>query len=223
MNYSDEILNSWQANAENWIAAIDGNEIESRVLVTNDAIFNIIVKYSPANILDVGCGEGWLLRKLLAHGINGHGIDAIDSLIKNAIKKGGNNYTVCNYEDFMNTKLELLKEMDAAVINFALLDKENSEKLLKYLSGSLNRDGLIFLQTLHPINIALNDDYETGWKSGSWTGLNKDFKLPYKWYFRTIEDWLNTFCDAGLTLTELKETIHPKTKKPFSMIFVLRV
>jgi len=220
---SNDILRSWKANAENWISVIDKNEIESRTLVTNAAIFEIIVKYNPKKVIDIGCGEGWLTRRLIASGIATHGIDAIESLIKNAVEKGGNNYSVCSYENFISGRWSLIDQFDAAAINFALLDKTITEKLLQYLSQSLMKESLIFIQTLHPFSIALTETYESGWKDGSWNGLKKDFTDPYQWYFRTLEDWIKLFNSSGLILKELKEPIHPQTKKPVSVIFVLKV
>jgi 2-polyprenyl-3-methyl-5-hydroxy-6-metoxy-1,4-benzoquinol methylase len=220
MNHSDEILKSWKANAANWISTIDENEIESRTLVTNSAIVDTILNYRPSSILDIGCGEGWLTRTLNAKGIPSHGIDAVESLINNAISKGGDNYSICSYEDLINNKWNSINETENVVMNFSLLDKDNTANLLAYLSKTLKNTGLIFIQTLHPF-YGFSDNYESGWKDGSWNGLKRDFTHSYKWYFRTLEDWISLFSKSGLLLRELKEPIHPTTKKPASIIFVL--
>lgn len=220
MNASHEILQSWQANAETWIATIDANEIESRKLVTNAAIIDAITNYRPEFVLDIGCGEGWLTRALAAKNIKGIGVDAIPELIQNAIKKGGEHYEVCSYENIIAGKCNVIPSVDAAVINFALLDKDLSEKLIQYLAKHLKKGSHLFIQTLHPFNIT---PYETGWKEGSWNGLQREFVQPYKWYFRTMQDWMQLFVEAGLRLTQLIEPIHPITEKPASVIFVLEV
>lgn len=64
-----DIIYSWEINATPWIKAIQNNEIESRKLVTNQAIVNVILNDKPARILDLGCGEGWLARSLASKGI----------------------------------------------------------------------------------------------------------------------------------------------------------
>ena len=46
-NPSDTILTSWQANAQQWIATIEGEELESRKLITNQAIIDAVVCPSP--------------------------------------------------------------------------------------------------------------------------------------------------------------------------------
>lgn len=219
----DPILESWNANASNWIATIDNNEIESRTLVTNQAIVNAIVPYRPHSVLDVGCGEGWLTRTLQSHGIAAHGMDAVETLIANAIEKGGTHYTTSSYEAFISGNHQLLQNVDAAVFNFSLLDQQLTNSVLVYLAKAMHKGAYIFIQTLHPIHIAINDTYETGWKEGSWNGLKQDFTQSYQWYFRTIEDWVKLFLHAGLNIKEIKEPIHPHTKKPASMLFVLSI
>lgn len=62
MSSSEHILQSWRANAENWIQTIDHQEIESRNIVTNQAIVDTLLSLHPHRVLDVGCGEGWLTR-----------------------------------------------------------------------------------------------------------------------------------------------------------------
>jgi hypothetical protein len=223
MSGTENILRSWQANAQNWIDTIDANEIESRNLVTNAAIVDLVLKYKPFGILDIGCGEGWLTRNLRAKGFRSHGIDAVASLVNNAIEKDGEHYTVCSYEDLVNNKFPGISDFNAAVINFALLDQEETENLVHFLGQALPESALVFVQTLHPASIAAEEPYRSGWKEGSWKGLKRDFVLPYKWYFRTMGDWVRLFRAGGLDLLELVEPLHPLTAKPASVIFVMAV
>ncbi len=70
VNLNDKsVLDSWNNNASAWINTIENDEIESRKLVTNKAIVDAVVSYSPATILDIGCGEGWLTREFTVMGI----------------------------------------------------------------------------------------------------------------------------------------------------------
>lgn len=221
MSGADAILNSWKANAANWIATIDNEELESRKLVTNDAIVNTILKYKPSTILDIGCGEGWLSRKLRETGIDAFGVDAIAELIKDAIKKDGEYYKIASFKELANSSAGIDKKYDAAVINFSLIDKDATDALIKSVKDYLNNKGFLFIQTLHPLVVAASDDYTTGWKDGSWNGMKRNFEQPYKWYFRTLESWIELFSESGLKIEELKEPLHPITKKPASVIFVL--
>ena len=110
---------------------------------------------------------------------------------------------------------------DGAVINFALLDKDTTEQLIPALSRYLSKHGYLFIQTLHPYMVA-NAPYRSGWREGSWDGMKRTFTHPYKWYFRTLEDWVNLFIRSGYALQEIREPYHPKTGQPASVIFVLQ-
>lgn len=217
-------MDSWQANAGNWIATIDNNEIGSRVLVTNQAIVETVLLYQPAAILDIGCGEGWLTRALRQRGIDAFGVDAIGALVKNAIEKDGEHYAVASFEELADGAWTPNGKMDAAVINFALLDESGAEALIKNIHRLVKQGGHLFIQTLHPFAMAASSEpYESGWKAGSWAGMKRDFVLPYQWYFRTMEDWLKLFIAADLHLTAIREPLHPETRQPASVIFVLTV
>jgi 2-polyprenyl-3-methyl-5-hydroxy-6-metoxy-1,4-benzoquinol methylase len=222
MDQSTKITASWHANANNWIASIDNGEIETRILVTNDAIVNTICAYNIQSILDIGCGEGWLTRSLQTKGIAAFGVDVVSDLVKNAIEKGGNHYAVAGFNDLVTGKYTTGRKTDAVVINFALLDKTDAEVLLKNIKKLMVSGGYVFIQTLHPSAIAQQEPYISGWKEGSWKGLKRDFEQPYEWYFRTLGDWVSLFSEAGLTIRKIEEPLHPQSKSPVSIIFVLQ-
>jgi len=221
MSVSEQILQSWKANAVNWIATIDNAELESRTLVTNNAITDVIGNYACSTVLDIGCGEGWLTRALRKKGKRSFGVDAIAALIDNAISKEGDFYEVVSYKELTEGKKLRWPLFDAAVINFALIDKEETEALIQSIPGYLVQNGFLFIQTLHPLIVAAAGDYTSGWKEGSWNGMKRNFEQPYQWYFRTLEDWLQLFA-ANYHLVAIKEPIHPETKKPVSVIFILQ-
>jgi 2-polyprenyl-3-methyl-5-hydroxy-6-metoxy-1,4-benzoquinol methylase len=223
MDHSTIIADSWQANAGNWIATIDNAEIETRVLVTNDAIVKVISAFQVPSILDIGCGEGWLTRRLQDSGIKAFGVDGVTALIENAIEKGGHHYAVASFHDLATGAYTMVEKPAAAVINFSLLDQSDTALLLKSMKQLVAAEGLLFIQTLHPFTMALQGPYISGWKEGSWKGLKRDFEKPYEWYFRTLTDWMALFSEAGLTVQQIEEPLHPETQSPASVIFVLKV
>jgi 2-polyprenyl-3-methyl-5-hydroxy-6-metoxy-1,4-benzoquinol methylase len=219
MNNEQKIIDSWHANAGNWIDIIDNNGIESRRLVTNKAIVDAVCKSKPLSVLDVGCGEGWLLRELNKKGIVVTGVDVIPELVEKAKSKVAGNFFVASYEDIYSGKITFPKLVDAIVINFALIGKESTENLLGYLPKFLTPNGKLFIQTLHPGSRKSINDYESGWKEGSWDGLGEQFSMPYQWYFRTMEDWLLLIGQSGFSKIKATEVTHPHSGKPLSVIF----
>ena len=221
MSVSQQILASWTANAVNWIATIDNAELESRTLVTNNAIVDTICSYDCNTVLDIGCGEGWLARALRKKGKQSFGVDAIAALIENAREKDGDFYETVSYKELAAGKKVGQQLSDAAVINFALIDKDETDALINAIPNYLHQHGLLFIQTLHPLTIAATGEYTSGWKDGSWNGMKRNFEQPYQWWFRTLEDWVKLFA-AKYYLIDMKEPVHPETKKPMSVIFILQ-
>ena len=221
MDHNARIAASWEANAGNWIATIDHAEIESRNLVTNEAILQAVVSAGVKSVLDIGCGEGWLTRAMQEAGMNAFGVDAVPALIENAIHKGGAHYAVATFRELGEGKLYLPVKTAAAVINFALLDELDSAFVLQRIHLLVQPNAKIFIQTLHPLTMAMQGDYTSGWKEGSWNGLKRDFTMPYEWYFRTLADWTTLFHASRLKLDKILEPLHPVTKVPASIIFQL--
>lgn len=219
MNKEQTIIDSWTTNATNWIEIIENNGIESRRLVTNKAIFDIVCTDNPVSVLDIGCGEGWLSKELQNKGIEITGIDVIPQLIEKAKQKATGDFFVASYDDIAMEKIVFSKLFDAIVINFALIAKESTENLLASLPRYLAPDGKLFIQTLHPHSRKAINDYTSGWKEGSWDGLGEKFIKPYQWYFGTLEDWLALLGKSGFARIKVTEVLHPVSSNQLSVIF----
>ncbi|WP_027966991.1 methyltransferase domain-containing protein [Halomonas halocynthiae] len=215
--YSDDkIVDSWEKNASQWSAAVRGGHIESRKLITNKAIVEAVLSRSPQSVLDIGCGEGWLIRELSLRVPHLVGVDVVPDLIEKAESAGGGDFLVASYEDIAGGAVE--GSFDVVVCNFSLLGKDSVEALFKALPAMLKTDGVLIVQTPHPV-VASDQPYIDGWREGSWAGFGSDFIDPAPWYFRTLESWVALFAGNGFRLLEMREPIHPKTHKPASVIF----
>jgi len=64
MERTKALIESWDKNAANWARAVREGLIPSRRAGTDDAIVSAIFSRRPSRILDVGCGEGWLIRRI---------------------------------------------------------------------------------------------------------------------------------------------------------------
>jgi 2-polyprenyl-3-methyl-5-hydroxy-6-metoxy-1,4-benzoquinol methylase len=217
--FSDaKIVDSWNKNALPWTKAVRESQIESRKLITDRSIIDIIVSRSPSSILDLGCGEGWLTRELSARGIHSIGVDAIPTLVESAKRTGTEDFRSISYEQIAAGELNI--SVDAIVCNFSLFGKESVEQLFKVIPSLLNSDGVFIVQTLHPIVACGDLPYRDGWREGSWIGFDSDFTDPAPWYFRTLENWTALFIDSGFHLIKICEPIHPITQQPASIVFI---
>ena len=212
-----KIVDSWNKNVSPWTTAVRGQQIESRKLITDQAIVDAVLTCFANTVIDLGCGEGWLTRKLTSHGLAVTGIDAVAGLVEQAKREGGGAYRQISYEDIIEGKLHAT--VDAIVCNFSLIGKESVEGLFDIFPTLLNPNGKLIIQTLHPVMACGDDHYVDGWREGSWDGFNNEFTDPAPWYFRTLESWVNLFNNSDLQLQEMREPLHPITGKPASVIF----
>lgn len=214
---SDEkIIDSWSKNTGPWTNAVRNGEIESRKLVTDQAIVDAVRSRSPRTGIDIGCGEGWLVRAL--DGIEMIGVDVVPGLVEMANSASGGDFRVMSYEQIGVGALNATA--DVAICNFSLIGKESVEGLLRAAPSLLGAGGAFIVQTLHP-HLACGDaPYQDGWREGSWSGFSTDFTDAPPWYFRTLETWVRLFSESGLRLVEMREPVHPATGHPVSVIFI---
>lgn len=212
-----EIINSWHVNASPWIKAIDNEEIESRTLVTNQAIIHRILAHKPKSMLDIGCGEGWLSRAIAKNNIDVLGIDIVPALIDYANQCGSARFDICSYENLPEYPFKQL--FDCIVCNFSLLGKESTEIVIATAKNLLTKNGKLIIQTLHPVIACGELPYQDEWRPGSWAGFSKEFTKPAPWYFRTLEGWLRLLNIHEFKQNNIYEPLHPKTGKPASIIF----
>ena len=225
MNREETILESWNKNADAWCKTIAASAIESRKLITDRAVIEAVAACNPENVLDLGCGEGWLIRALqkLLPQTAFTGLDAVPSLVSRARELSESaHFEVCSYQQLITNSFVPSKPFDLVVINFALFGNELVTELLFSLHSVLRYNGKIIIQTLHPYVSKGEGPYEDGWREGNWNGFSSDFTDPAPWYFRKMESWSALFKETGFSLEELREPIHPLSRFPASVIFILR-
>jgi 2-polyprenyl-3-methyl-5-hydroxy-6-metoxy-1,4-benzoquinol methylase len=213
-----EIAASWEENAGAWTAVVRAGAIPSRRAGTDAAILAAVRRSPGRRVLDVGCGEGWLVRALGERGVRSIGVDAVPALVERAREAGGGEFRVASYEEIAAGGLDV--RADVVVANFALIGRESVEGLVRGVPRLLAPGGAFIVQTLHPL-IATGDlPYADGWRAGSWAGFDASFSDPAPWYFRTMESWVRLLVESGFRLRELREPLHPATGRPASVVFV---
>ncbi|QCI12165.1 class I SAM-dependent methyltransferase [Pseudomonas putida] len=211
------LLQSWQHNARAWIDTVRGGAIESRRQVTDQAILLAILGRQPERVLDLGCGEGWLLRALADRGIDATGVDGDAALVAAAQAAGSPRVHQASYAQLANDGVDVGSGYDLICANFALLHQDIIP-LLAAMKALLAPGGALLIQTLHPWSVA-NGDYQDGWREESFAGFSGDWQ-PMPWYFRTLASWLNALDMAGFGLLSLQEPQHPQSAVPQSLLMV---
>jgi 2-polyprenyl-3-methyl-5-hydroxy-6-metoxy-1,4-benzoquinol methylase len=217
-DHEAHILQAWHANARPWAAVVRDGNIESRRVVTNAAVIDTVCAQAPNTVIDLGCGEGWLVRALASRGIAVLGVDAVPELIELARSQPGGRYHCLDYQAI--ARGELAETADVVVCNFSLLGETSVVDLIHVVPTLLNRDGVLVIQTLHPHAACGDAPYEDGWRAGTWAGIEGDFSPAPPWYFRTEESWVQLIHGAGLTLRQTLAPCWPGTARPASLLLV---
>lgn len=208
---------SWQHNAQAWIQAVRSGAIESRRQVTDQAILLALMGRQPQRVLDLGCGEGWLLRALAERGIQATGVDGDATLVEAARGAGSAPVHLASYAQLAEAQVDVGHGYDVVCANFALLHQDIIP-LLCALHGLLAPGGALVIQTLHPWSMAAGD-YQDGWREETFAGFAGQW-APMPWYFRTLSSWLNALDLAGFRLACLQEPQHPQSPVPQSLLMV---
>jgi 2-polyprenyl-3-methyl-5-hydroxy-6-metoxy-1,4-benzoquinol methylase len=211
-----QIIECWKRNSEPWTHAVRERLIHSRVLVTDAAIEKVILARSPSTVLDIGCGEGWLARRLADHGMEVLGIDVVPELIESARRKSDGRFEVMSYEALAEQGLP--GAFDVCVCNFSLLGADATADVFAVVPSLLAPGGALIVQTLHPWSACGDQPYRDGWREGSWAGIDAKFGEPAPWYFRTLHSWTQLFSKSGLRIETILEPCHPETGLPASLI-----
>lgn len=218
-NQDEKTRKSWDANAALWVDAVRERRIQSRNTGTDDAIVDAVRRLGAGRVLDVGCGEGWLVRRLAAEaGCAATGADGSADLIAAARDEDkAGTYHHLTYDQIIADPAVLGGPFDAVICNFALL-AENIGPLLKALAGLLASDGTLVIQTLHPCFVHGDYAYADGWRSETFASLATGDWQPMPWYFRRLETWTRELNAAGLLITNCTEPADPGTGEPLSLI-----
>lgn len=219
MSHEARIRQSWLDNAAAWTTAVREGHIASRRAGTDAAILDAVLKRRPERLLDAGCGEGWLARAIARHGVEVTGFDASSHLIETARQAGAAHYLHLSYDEFVANPAVAGRLFDVVVFNFSLFS-ENIIPVLTAARRVLQRGGSLILQTVHPFNDAIDEQYVDGWREENFENVPVEFRTPMPWYFRTMQTWVNAVIRAGFRIAELREPLNADTGRPLSLIVV---
>jgi len=214
----------WHGNTDYWAKIIRNNLDPFRTVITYKAVLRPIKKNKRRlKILDVGCGEGYLCRKLARLGHQVFGLDFCGGLIEKAKelerkKPLGIKYFI---GDLRKTNFPAAY-FDVILSHQSLQEIENPEKAIREFSRIIKKEGKIIALFLHPCfdirkkylrqeklpQLYFNKSMITG-KYYIVSGLKSP--LPYFNLHLPLSGWIKLFRKYGFLNLNIDEP-HPPLK-----------
>lgn len=148
---------------------------------------SLIPSMRGKNVLDLACGTGRWLEKIVARGAAvGTGIDCSNAMLRIAAEKSSLRRKLtqglCEELPFAQSVF------DCAICSFALGHIQNLRKLGRELASVMKAGGEVFVSDLHP------EAYARGWRTGF---RDAHSAVQIELFPHTPEDVIQTFCSEG--------------------------
>jgi 2-polyprenyl-3-methyl-5-hydroxy-6-metoxy-1,4-benzoquinol methylase len=164
------------------------------------------------DVLDAGCGEGYLSRVLAARGARVTGLDLAPRLVELAGQKPSLGEPITyRVGDLSEPHPELEGRFDAVASYFVLNDVEDHRGFAATLARSLRSGGRAVLGFNNPYDYVVRKGHGSAYFQ---TGVEypcglSSLGVPVSFYHRTLAEYVDAFLDAGLYLTKIVDIDHP--------------
>jgi ubiquinone/menaquinone biosynthesis C-methylase UbiE len=141
----------WEGNADFWVRIIRGRHDRYRTELTDAAVLAAIAPCQGLDVLDAGCGEGYLTREIARQGARQvTGVDKSPALIA-AARAGSADEPAARYREADLADLPFGgASFDLAVVNHVLNDLPDIMAPVGELARVLRPGGRLVILMLHP-------------------------------------------------------------------------
>jgi len=164
------------------------------------------------DVLDAGCGEGYLARILAGRGARVTAVDLAARLVELARAKASAGAIDYRVADLSEPHPELAGRFDAVASYFVLNDVEEYRGFANTLARSLKPGGRCVLAVNNPYDYIVRKGlgsayFATG--AAHPCGLSS-VGVPVSFYHHTLPEYLDAFLTSGLHLTKIVDVDHPR-------------
>ena len=141
----------WEGNAEFWVRIIRGRHDRYRTELTDQAVLAAAGPFGGRDVLDAGCGEGYLTREMVARGARQvTGADKSPALIAAARAASGGQPAARFHVADLAALPFAGASFDLAVVNHVLNDLPDITGPVSELARVLRPGGRLVILMLHP-------------------------------------------------------------------------
>ena len=204
------IANPWHEHADTyaeWIAAREAGGLAHDTVL--GALLDVLGDVAGLEVLDAGCGEGYLARVLAARGARITGIDVSERLIAMAGSKGDS--VAYRVADLCRSLPELAGRFDAIASYLVLNDVPDIRGFARTMWHLARPGAKAVFAFNNPYSAVVRTqitDYFANGAIGVYRGMSEELGQPVRFYHRTLEEYLEAFLSAGFRLTALRDVMH---------------
>jgi SAM-dependent methyltransferase len=141
----------WEGNAEYWVRIIRERRDRYRIELTDQAVLAAVGPCEGLDVLDAGCGEGYLTREIASHGARQvTGADKSPALIAAARAASARQPAVSFHEADLAALPFADESFDLAVVNHVFNDLPDIKGPVGELARVLRPGGRLVVLMLHP-------------------------------------------------------------------------
>jgi 2-polyprenyl-3-methyl-5-hydroxy-6-metoxy-1,4-benzoquinol methylase len=219
-----EIQANWNKNADRWDAQYDQDGDPNRRYQSDETMLELLGDVKGQRVLDVGCGNGYLCRKLALQGANMTGIDLSDRFLQIAQEREAKEQLGITYRHGSVSEMGFLPEshFHKAVSNYVLMDVRDFSGTLRHVFRVLQPGGCFVIVISHPcfscgpggwvipapdsprredrFAFRVDEYFQRGPVLSQWGDLD-----PVMGYHRPLRDYWQAFTEAGFTVDGFEE------------------
>ncbi len=173
-DHTEETRDFWNRVADDWNTQVGDDGDSNRILNSDPVLWQFVGDVSGRTILDVGCGTGYLARKLHSRGAHVIGIDFSEEMIRLARAKDSQ----IDFHVDSCSELRTINDssVDVVVANYVLMDTPDLVGTMRAFQRVLQPGGIVVVVFSHPC-----------FPQGRATAGNSDGGIAYQWSFPYFE------------------------------------
>jgi ubiquinone/menaquinone biosynthesis C-methylase UbiE len=241
----DEIRSFWDRVAEDWNQHVGMDGDANRILNSDPVLWAMAGDVHGRDVLDAGCGTGYLSARLRGQGARVVGVDLSEKMIQIARDQHPD-------IDFRVDSISELTavgdaQFDLVVSNYVLMDIPDLDSALRNFARVLRPRGAAVAVFSHPCFPQGRATQRDGQVTYVWSFPYFErrkrvdppwgrFTSEFIWFHRPLSDYWKAFRDAGFRVVEFEEPharperyylasnpekLHQSQQRPYSVAFRL--
>ncbi len=244
----DETRAFWDSVAKDWDIQVGDSGDSNRILNSDPVLWSFAGDVSGLNVLDAGCGTGYLSGKLHSNGANVIGVDFSPEMIAISRERVPEvDFRVDSCSELTTVECD---SQDLVIANYLLMDTPDLEGSMSAFNRVLKADGFAIIIFSHPCfpqgraSVSSGENLiEYSWSmeyfeekkciDPPWAHFTSDFI----WFHRPLSDYWKAFKAAGFDITDFEEprvtesryhlaknerNLRNSRSRPYSVAFKLR-